>query len=59
MPSLNYEKCAICGERFKKCERQTVRESWLKGGGFGQVPQEAVVHDACDKNEQRRSGLKN
>jgi len=43
--------CAICGKEFKKNEEATVREAWLKAGGFGSIPDHAVVHPACDARE--------
>lgn len=36
--------CSICGKEFKKKESVTVREAWLKAGGFGSIPDHAVVH---------------
>lgn len=44
-------KCAICEKVFKKGELSTVREAWVKAGGWGSIPDHAIVHLACDKKE--------
>lgn len=49
--------CPICGRRFKQGEWATIRELWIRRGGFGSIPPEAVVHIMCDKNEIRRMSL--
>jgi hypothetical protein len=44
--------CAICGEAADGEQYFTVRESWIQAGGFGSIPDEAIVHVRCDDREQ-------
>jgi hypothetical protein len=44
--------CPICGKGFVGTGPTTVRELWIKRGGFGSVPSEAIVHVKCDAREQ-------
>ena len=40
--------CPICGKGFIGTGPTTVRELWIKRGGFGAIPPEAIVHVKCD-----------
>ena len=44
--------CPICGKGFIGTATTTVRELWIKRGGFGAIPPEAIVHVKCDAREQ-------
>lgn len=44
-------QCAICKKEFKEGEYSTVRQSWIKAGGWGDIPDDAIVHPACDQRE--------
>jgi hypothetical protein len=44
-------ECAICKKEFRGKQLSTVRESWIKAGGWGSIPEGAIVHPACDKSE--------
>lgn len=44
--------CAICSQPLKDDELSTVRQKWLDAGGYGQVPDEAIVHQVCDEKEE-------
>ena len=44
-------KCHLCDKRVPAL---TVRESWVQSGGFGSIPDEAVVCPSCNSKEQRR-----
>ena len=46
--------CAICGVKADDDSWITVRESWIQAGGFGSIPDEALVHVVCDQREQAR-----
>jgi hypothetical protein len=43
--------CAICHQEGS--DLHTVRESWTQAGGWGSIPDAAIVHPACDRKEQR------
>lgn len=46
--------CAICGKEFGEGQYSTVRETWLKAGGWGDIPDAAIVHPACDQDEMAK-----
>lgn len=46
-------ECAICKIKFKSDEASTIRQSWIDAGGWGRVPEFAVVHPKCDSKEQK------
>ena len=49
--------CAICDKPILEHQLSTVRETWLINGGFGSVPDSAIVHLLCDNAEIRRLKL--
>jgi len=49
--------CAICESKAKKGEYFTVRQRWLNAGGFGRIPDSAIVHVKCDEKEQKTAKL--
>jgi predicted transcriptional regulator len=42
--------CAICGVQADGQQYFMVRESWIRAGGFGSIPDEAIVHVRCDES---------
>lgn len=44
--------CAICGKPMVGKQMTTIRELWIKLGGYGAIPPEAIVHVKCDDREQ-------
>lgn len=47
-------KCAICSKDFKPHQKVAIREFWLQSGGFGSIPERAIVHVKCNTDEQHR-----
>lgn len=43
--------CAICKKTGGKFRLWTVRESWIRAGGSGSIPDSAIVHITCDEKE--------
>jgi hypothetical protein len=44
--------CAICDGEADGEEYFTVRQAWLDAGGFGSIPDEAIVHVRYGDREQ-------
>jgi hypothetical protein len=48
--------CGICGKTYVGKSHNptfTVRESWIQAGGWGSIPDAAIVRPTCDVKEQR------
>jgi hypothetical protein len=48
-------RCAICG---RVARVSTIRQRWIDGGGFGPVPDAAIVHPACDRHDAIAAALR-
>jgi hypothetical protein len=48
------KSCAICGRPFEGTTVTTIRQAWIDAGGWGSIPDHAIVHARCDKAEIRR-----
>jgi hypothetical protein len=46
--------CAICKKPIEAKQLATIRQAWIDAGGWGTIPQEAIVHTRCDAAEKRR-----
>ena len=46
-------RCGICYRKFRNRDWTTVRQRWLDNGGFGSIPDYAIVHTTCDKEETK------
>jgi len=44
--------CSVCGKAIAGEHLMTVKDAWIKAGGFGSPPPEAIVHvcgESCAK----------
>jgi len=47
-------KCFVCGRIIEGIHMQTIKSSWVRNGGFGAIPPEAIVH-VCSKKCKEKS----
>ena len=43
--------CFFCGETIKDTDFTTVAQVWLLAGGYGKIPDCAIIHVECDKKQ--------